>query len=523
MASALFAQPESLRYLTRSLLEDRFSIRSSRRADAEREHLTQPVGSLLRSPAVRCGPDTSIQEAARQMSAAGTTAVVVDLGSSLGIVTDRDLRSRVLAAGRPPDAPVSVAMTAPAETVAADRPAGEVLLDMLDRGFRHFPVVSPTGEILGIIADSDLVAEQTRSSFSLRQAISRAASVAELQQAAASLRPTVVSLHRAHLASLDVQAVYSVVSDALTRRALEFALEETGQPPLPFAWLALGSQARREALPSSDLDTAIVFFEGDDDQGYDDTQPRDGDRGSEKAAHDYFGPLAERTMEILVGCGAHPDAHRVSASDPLFVRSDASWRRAGRAWLEDPTMDKALVLVSVLVDSRSVFGVEAGAAPAEAFRTAPHYPALLRQLARFALSHRPPTGFLGGLVVEDSGEHRGRLDLKDGGALPIVDLARWAGMSAGVTCASTDERLRAAAAAGVLSESDAGTLIESFELVCELRLDHQVAQILAGDDPDDFVDPAELSALTRRYLKEAFRAVAAVQKHVSSELALGVR
>jgi CBS domain-containing protein len=181
---------------------------------------------------VQCGPDTSIQEAARQMSAAGTTAVVVDLGSSLGIVTDRDLRSRVLAAGRPPDTPVSLAMTAPAETVAADRPAGEVLLDMLDRGFRHFPVVSATGEILGIIADSDLVAEQTRSSFSLRQAISRAATVAELQQAAAALRPTVVSLHRAHLASLDIQAVYSVVSDALTRRALEFALEEAGKPPL---------------------------------------------------------------------------------------------------------------------------------------------------------------------------------------------------------------------------------------------------------------------------------------------------
>jgi CBS domain-containing protein len=228
-------------------------------------------------------------------------------------------------------------------------------------------------------------------------------------------------------------------------------------------------------------------------------------------------------MDILVGCGAHPDVHRVSASDPLFVRSDASWRRAGRSWLEDPTMDKALVLVSVLVDSRPVFGVEAGEAPAETFRVAPQYPALLRQVARFALSHRPPTGFLGGLVVEDSGEHRGRLDLKDGGALPIVDLARWAGMSAGVTCASTSERLRAAAHAGVLTEGDTGTLIESFELVCELRLDHQVAQIVGGHEPDDFVDPADLSPLTRRYLKEAFRAVAAVQKHVSNELALGVR
>ena len=92
---------------------------------------------------------------------------------------------------------------------------------------------------------------------------------------------------------------------------------------------------------------------------------------------------------------------------------------------------------------------------AEAFRDARSHPALLRRLARFSLSYRPPTGFLRGLVVEHSGEHRGRLDLKHGGLVPIVDLARWAGMAAGVTSASTPERLRAAAAAGTLSAADA--------------------------------------------------------------------
>ena len=69
---------------------------------------------------------------------------------------------------------------------------------------------------------------------------------------------------------------------------------------------------------------------------------------------------------------------------------------------------------------------------------------------------------------------------------------------------------------------DADTLIESFELVSELRLEHQVAQLVAGTEPDDFVDPSELSPLTRSYLKEAFRAVAAVQQSISDDLALGV-
>ena len=109
------------------------------------------------------------------MADLGATCVVVDAGETLGIMTDRDLRSRVVAAGIDPDAPVSQVMSAPAYTVAADRIGSEVLLDMLDRGIRHFPVVSRrTGRVVGVVEDSDLVAVATRSSFHLRAAIARA-------------------------------------------------------------------------------------------------------------------------------------------------------------------------------------------------------------------------------------------------------------------------------------------------------------------------------------------------------------
>jgi CBS domain-containing protein len=130
---------------------------------------------------------------------------------------------------------------------------------------------------------------------------------------------------------------------------------------------------------------------------------------------------------------------------------------------------------------------------------------------------------LRGLVVEFSGEHRGRFDLKHGGAVPIADLARWAGMTAGVTCASTLERLRAAGDAGILSPSDVLTLHDAFELVCELRLEHQVAQLETGIQPDDIVDATTLNPLTRSYLKEAFRAVASVQRRITSDLILSLR
>lgn len=504
VAQGLLSDPAGLRFVARSLLE-----RPSGRLAAEfdpRDPTQQPVGALLRTPAVVCGPHTPIREIVHSMSDSRATCAVVDLGDrSLGIVTDRDLRTRVLAAGLGGDAPASAAMSAPAYTCRPDRLGSDILLEMLDRGFRHFPVVSPTGKILGVIEDLDLVAAHAHSSFFLRQRIGSAQTVEELAGAARELVPTVIAMHDARVAATNIMAVYSIVVDALTRRLLEIEVRQAGLSFGSFAWLALGSEARREMVPSSDLDTAIVWF-GDDD---------------EPTVREPLQSLAAKVIDDLRACGLRSDAHGACASSPLFVRSVRSWQDAVRSWIADPTQEQALILASVLVDGRPVWGVHTGTPVADTFRLADRGSVLLRMLARFALSHRPPTGFLRGLVVEHGGEHRGQLDLKHGGVIPIVDLARWAGMAAGVTSASTIERLRAAAAAGTLPQADAQTLEDAFELIAALRMQHQVRQLRAGETSDDYADPGELSDLTRSHLKEAFRAVASVQKRVAAELKAG--
>jgi CBS domain-containing protein len=501
-AARVLAGPRGLRYVTRLLLEDRHHLRTGPPAEVVRDQLRQPVRAAIRTTPIICAPTTTVREAARMMTDAGMTAFIVDLGDSLGIVTDADLRSRVVGAGLSGDGPVSEVMTAPAFTVPAERPGSEVLLDMLDRGVRHFPVVSATGRVIGVVEDHDLLEVESRSSFSLRRAIARASTVEELVDVSVKLRPAVVSMARGGMAALDVMSVFSVVADALTRRALDFAVAGR-EAPTRFSWLALGSQARREALPGSDLDSAIAWL----------------DDGPEELIRPYLSEVATTATDILTRCGFRPDEHRVSASDPLFVRSLDSWRRESQSMIDDPTQDKALVIVSVLVDSRPVWGVETEPLIAELFQRAKARPRLLHLLAEFALSHRPPSGFFRGLVVESSGEHRNRLDLKKGAVVPITDLARWAGMVAGVACASTTARLTAARESGVLRSSDAQSLQEAFELVCQLRLDHQIAQLEAGAELDDFVDPSELSPLVRSYLKEAFHAVASVQKRISNEAA----
>jgi CBS domain-containing protein len=500
----LLARPEVLHFVARSIADSMTpAVARAPPAGPVQRH----VAALIRTPPLLCRADEPIRDAATRMTAEGASAVVVRAGEHIGIVTDRDLRTHVVAGGVGPGAPLSAVMTAPAYTVSADRLGADVLLDMLERGVHHVPVLSAAGEILGVVEDGDLVAAEARTPFLLRRAIDLAGTTADLAAAAASLTPMTVALHDARVAAEQIAAIRSVVVDALTRRLIELAAGAAGEPPAAFTWFALGSLARREMVPSSDVDSAVAWC----------------DDGAGPQAGEYLAQLARAVDDGLRACGMRPDEHGASAASPLFARSVADWHAAARTLSENPAREQALILVSVLADSRPVWDSTPGASVADALWQARKDPDLQRLLAKFALSFRPPTGFLRDFVVEHSGERRGQLDIKHGGLTPIADLARWAGMAAGAASASTTERLRAAEAAGTLDAAQAGTLTEAYGFIFSLRLGHQVEQLRRGEAPDDFIDPKTLNPLARSYLREAFRAVASVQSGLSAELSLGIR
>jgi CBS domain-containing protein len=508
----LLARPDFLRFIARSIVGDRAADGPERATPAD--PVQRRVATLIRTPPLLCRADEPIREAAKRMTAEGASAALVQSGGTLGIVTDRDLRSRVVAAGTSPDAPVSVIMTTPVYTVRADSLGGDVLLDMLDRDVHHVPVLSAAGQILGVVDGDDLIAAEARKPFLLRRAIDLATSAEDLAAASAGLDPMIIALNDARVAAEHVAAIRSVVLDALTRQLIELAVAGAGDPPAPFTWFALGSLARRETVPSSDVDSALAWQ----------------DSGDGAAAGAYLERVARTVEDGLRACGIQPDARGASASNPLFARSLPAWRAAVRDLSENPTRDHALILVSLIADSRPLWGsgtgagaLVAGTSVADTLWQGRARPDLLRLLAQLALSFHPPTGFLRDFVVEHSGERRGQLDIKHGGLIPIVDLARWAGMAAGAASGSTVERLRAAEAAGTLEGPDARTLIEAFGFIFSLRLNHQAAQLRRGEAPDDYIDPKTLNPLARSYLREAFRAVASVQTGLATELSLGIR
>jgi CBS domain-containing protein len=501
--------PAGAAWLARSL-RGRPDVAVASDAAAVQDPAARRVLSLLRGAPLVVTPDVPVREAARRMTDRGATCALVDLGARrLGILTDRDLRSRVLAGDVPADAPVSAAMTPDAWVVDGDRLGSEVLMEMLERGVRHVPVRDPDGRLVGVLDDRDLLAAEGRAPFRLRRAIDTARDRGAVVRAGRALRPTLVALHESGLAPRQVSGVMSIVTDALVRRLLELAEDEHGPAPAPVAWLAMGSVARREAAPGSDLDSALAWSGPDDDP----------------AVVGWTGAVAARVLDAVAECGPARDVHGVSATDARFARSAGAWLDAVERWSADPEEGQGLVYLGALLDARPVTGAGAYAPVAAGVRAAVGRPPVAPLLGRLALANRPPTGFLRGLVIEYSGDRRGRFDVKHGGLLPVVDVARWAGVAAAAAAevvplgGTTPERLAAARDAGVLTAATARTLEEAFDLFLGLRLEHHVACIREGAAPGDVLDVGALTPLTRRYLREAFRAVAAVQRRVQAELA----
>jgi CBS domain-containing protein len=465
----------------------------------------------VRNRPVVSSPDDPIREVASRMADAGASAALVRLpDGGLGIVTDGDLRDRVVAGEVGAEAPVSEVMSAPAFTVTPERLGAEAMLEMFDHGVRHVPVVWPHGEVLGVVSDRDLLVAATRTPLALRQAIEEARDPDALKRATGGLRPAVVALHDAGVGPAQVASIIAIVADALTRRLIEMAVATLGPPPCPMRWLALGSFGRREVVPSSDLDSALVW---------------DGDPADEGQRR-YMGALGERVVDGLAESAFAADPHGATAAEPLFERPFEDWRRVIRFSIANPDQGKGLIFLSLLTDARSVNGGGDARDPLEELRQIWHRRSLLRLLLSLALAQSPPTGLRrfrsppGDGAMEHGGRPRGALDIKRGGLQPIVGIARYASLAAGIRVTSTAERLDAAATAGTLDGRDARMLAEAHDLFWRLRLDHQVEQLREGAEPDDYIDPEILDPLTRRYLRDAFHAVSAVQRSLRGELAL---
>jgi CBS domain-containing protein len=463
---------------------------AARRQLAPLDLFSGRAGDLIGRPLVTCDPGETVAEAARRMRDQQVSSLVVG-GRPPGLVTASDLRDRVLAAGRSGDTPVEAVMTAPLQTMAAEATLGEVLLAMVDRGIHHMPLVSE-GRLVGMVTDTDLLRHESRHPLFVRRQLDRATGPQGLPAYAQEVAAAAVRLIEAGSPAGDVTRFVAGAHDALYVRAAREGVAALGPPPCPYALLVLGSGARREPTLRTDQDHALVLADN----------PPTG-------AGEWFAALAEHLAATLARCGLPRCPGGVMATNPARRISRRAWQDQFASWIQEPE-EEALLEAAIFFDFRQLHGeLDAEEALRPVIGRAAGNRRFLGRLARAALRRRPPLGFLRQL----RGDHQGRIDLKAHGTAPVVDLARLLALEAGSAETATVTRLRTATERGMVGRT-AADLAAAFEYLQEVRLRHQAGRLQAGAAPDDLVPLADLGALERRWLKDAFHLLHTCQEGV---------
>jgi CBS domain-containing protein len=471
------------------------------------------VRDLVARPLVACAPAASARSVAEQMSRerVGSVVVVDGAGEAVGIVTDRDLRGKVVAAGRDPSATEAAAiMSAPLLTIRGDAFAFEAMLEMTRREVHHLVVVDD-GRPVGVVSSHDFLVHQTTHPVMLAREIGAAPSIEALAQLGGRVTALVRRLVDEGGTAHDIGQLIAELNDRMVLRALgltgeALAREGRGPAPAAFCWLAFGSEARREQTLRTDQDNGLVYA---------DPQPE----GSAAAAG-WFGHFAAAAIEALVTVGFPRCPGDAMASNPRWCQPVSVWTEYFRRWIDHPSPEEVLA-ASIYFDLRPVTGAPGlGTSLRDVIRDeAPKSRIFLGLLARDVATRRVPLTMFGNIAVAGSGAHQGAVDVKSAGCLQLVGAGRVATLELGVTETNTVERFRAASARGLYAPAETREITDAYQHLVRLRLVHQLEQLAAGAPPDNYVVPSRLSRADALLFRDALKTVERVQAGIRARFA----
>lgn len=413
--------------------------------------LATPLRHLLTTEVLWAEPSATVGEIAERMHRAGAGSILVRPGNGEGngIVTDRDLRGRVLARGLGPETLAGEIASRPLHTLDADQPIFAAHLRMLEERIHHL-AITDAEEIVGVVSSTDLLRHQSAGPFWVLHRLDRDPGLERIDGYREQIATTVGTLHDGGMEASRLARVVSSLNDHLVHRLVERAIEKLGPPPAPWAWLVFGSEGRHEQTLLTDQDNALVY---------------DGDPSSEG---EYFHRFAEHMTGRLLEAGFPPCPGGYMAS--RWCAPLPEWQKRFRRWVEEPEPE-ALLGASIFFDFRRAAG-NLDLEPLHAILDRARNNSLfLHHLFALGRDFRIPLGFFGRFDTDRGG----LLDLKAGGLVPIVSIARVAALAAGSRARSTLERLDEASGES-LSKEGAATLADAFAFFLELRLSCQLEQ-----------------------------------------------
>jgi len=464
---------------------------------------TSKVKTLISRDVLILPNHFSIQVVAQKMAEENVSAALIsdpeltdEQGNSfVGIMTETDICAKVVASGLSVDTPVSEVMST--ELISLDHNAYifEAMLLMLRYNVHHLPILKNKRPI-GLIEVSDIIRYESQNSLLFVSSIFQQQNTEDLALLSTQLKDCFVRMVNEDANSHMVGRAMSEIGRSFKQRLLELAEQELGEPPIPYCFLALGSMARDEQLIVTDQDNALIL-----DNSY------DADKHGE-----YFAKLAKFVCDGLATCGYSYCTGDIMATTPEYRKTQSQWEECFTDWIDNPN-PQALLNCSIFFDLTGVYGRVKWAEQLNAFilRRAKKNNRFLACLARNALNRKPPLGFFKDFVMENDGRHNNSINLKRRGTAPLADLIRIHAMAIGSQAQNSFQRLEDIIEGGILPQSKGQDLHHAMELISLVRLRHQALDIESGIEPDNNIEPENMSDFERRHLKDAFLVLSSAQ------------
>lgn len=475
--------------------------------------LTTRVRKLITRAPVLLDAALSVREAARRITDACADAalvltepgenprhhIVTEEGKQcrlLGIVTDSDFRERVVAEGRSCEMSVGDIVVDPACTVQSDEILQDAMLAMLRNNLKHIPVLHRRRPI-GILHISDIIRHQTHTGLYLSDRIFSQPSAEALAKLLPDVRESFVRMVEEGANAEMIGAALSAIGRGFTRRLLELAEAELGPPPVPYAFMALGSMARNEQTIVTDQDNALVLDDAFDPARHD----------------DYFLELAKRVRDGLAACGYVCCTGGIMATNARWRQPLAAWKTCFQGWLDRPAPER-LLHSAIFFDLDAVCGEEAFVTQLQELvaDSAMHNPLFLAAMARNVSNRTPPLGFFRNFVMEKDGKKNNTINVKRRGTAPMVDLIRVHALACGSSAQNSYDRLNDIAQTDLLPSGVSERIRYALEFISMVRIRHQALALQRDQTPDNSIQPENISSAERHNLKDAFQLLSDAQK-----------
>lgn len=468
------------------------------------------VEALMTADVLTCLSGTTAQEVAEKMTARRVRSIVVvdEHGTPSGILTDVDLRSKILAEIRSFQTAVGEIMSAPLHTISPQAFAFDALLQMSRHGIGHLVVVED-GRLVGIVSEHDFQIEIGSSPIGVIGDIDKAKTIKKL----VGLRPKIDNiLEMAMRRSETVRPMVALVAELndrvtgqLTRLIeRELSAEGHGIAPVPYCWLAMGSEGRREQTLYTDQDNALLY------RNIPYTQSPEG-------VQQWFLRFSQRVVDALVKFGIPRCEAGLMASNPQWCQQAGGWEDTFQRWIANPTA-LHLKMATVFFDFRTI---AAGMPETDRLRRllnnmTTRNGSFLKLLAKNALRNRPPLGFLRQFVVEKTGQHKNELNLKRNGLAPVVDAARVMALELGIGATNTVDRLAEISEHNVIDQEFFSEITEAYDFINFIRITHHLKSRSRGHYMHNFLDPAILNHIQKKMLKESFSIISRLQESLTA-------